>query len=317
MRPALPTKRSLTLAYLVSLLIAQLMTIASVVGLLYQTHLYPEKQLLSFASTDGSNLMLALPILLGSLWLARRGKLIGLLCWPGALFYIVYTYAFYVVGVPFGALFLPYLILVTASGYTIIGLVASIDGEAVRQRLTSGVPARIAGGLLVGIASLLIAWEGFAGITALVSQASIDPQTYNTWVVDLAVACPALLVGGILLWRRQALGYVVGAGLLLQIGVLFVSVPVLLGLQALFAAAPLDVMTVVLLLIVGALPLILLAFFARGAARGQRAAADSTKGTALRSAEPSSERRTDESGRDELLSASPRTGFVGGEERSQ
>ena len=29
--------------------------------------------------------------LLVSMWLTRRGKLIGLLCWPGALFYVLYV----------------------------------------------------------------------------------------------------------------------------------------------------------------------------------------------------------------------------------
>ena len=293
---SLPIKRDLTLDYLGSLIIALLITVVSIAGLLSQAHLYPEKQLLSFASTDGSTLMIALPMLLGSLWLARRGSLFGLLCWPGALFYVLYTYMFYIISVPLSALFLPYLALVTLSVYTMIHLVANIDSQAVQQRLSGGVPARTAGGLLTIIATVLITWEAFAIVTDLASHMSVDTQTSVTWVVDLAVACPALLIGGILLLRRQALGYVVGAGLLLQIGALFVSVPVLLVLQALFAAAPLDVMSVVLLFVVGAIPFILLAFFARGAARDQRAAADST----------------DKSAGDVLL---PRTSSVAGEER--
>jgi hypothetical protein len=34
--------------------------------------------------------MIGLPILRGSMGLARRGKLLGLLLWPGALFYVLY-----------------------------------------------------------------------------------------------------------------------------------------------------------------------------------------------------------------------------------
>ena len=51
----------------------------------------------------------------------------------------------YLLGVPFGALFLGYLFLVTAPAYTLIGLVASIDGAAVRRQLTGAVPARTRG----------------------------------------------------------------------------------------------------------------------------------------------------------------------------
>jgi hypothetical protein len=299
----LPIKRDLTLAYLGSLLIALLTLVASAAGLLFQTSLYPEQHRLASASTDGSNLIIALPILLGSLWLARRGSLFGLLCWPGALFYVLYTYAFYAISVPLSALFLPYLVLVTLSAYTIISLVANIDGEAVRQRLGGRVPARTAGGLLIAIAAILIVWDVVAVVTALASQTAVTSQTYVTWVVDLAVACPPLLIGGIQLWRRQALGYVVGAGLLLQIGALFVAVPVLLVLQALFAAVPLDVSTVVLLFIIGAIPFILLAFFARGAIKSQHTAALSYEKAPAEHAEAADERSTDEQAGDDLASS--------------
>jgi hypothetical protein len=90
------------------------------------------------------------------MWLTRRGKLIRLLFWSGALFYVLYIYISYLFGMPFNVLFLPYLTIVTLSVYTMIGLVASIDGEAVHQRLTGVVPARTAGGILAGLAILFI-----------------------------------------------------------------------------------------------------------------------------------------------------------------
>jgi hypothetical protein len=161
---------------------------------------------------DALSLVAGLPILLGSLWLARRGSLIGLLLWPGALFYVLYSYALYLVS----ALFLPYLALVAVSAYTTIGLVASVDGEAVRQRLAGVVPARTVGGILVGLALLTLAQDaGGAVVTALAGGAPVAPLAQHVWIVDLAVEVPAVLVGGVLLWRREALGYVAGAGLLL------------------------------------------------------------------------------------------------------
>jgi hypothetical protein len=81
----LPTRRSLTLIYVLSLLIALLMAAASAIGLLYHAAIYPSKELFeSFVSNDIVNLLIGLPILLGSMWWARRGKLLGLLLWPGA-----------------------------------------------------------------------------------------------------------------------------------------------------------------------------------------------------------------------------------------
>jgi hypothetical protein len=46
------------------------------------------------------NLLIGLPILLGSMWLARRGQLIGLFLWPGALLFVLYNDIIYVFAMP-------------------------------------------------------------------------------------------------------------------------------------------------------------------------------------------------------------------------
>lgn len=80
--------------------------------------------------TDLFTLVVGLSILLGSTWLARRGRLLGLLCWPDALLYVLYVYAAYAIGVPFGVLFPVYVLLAALSAYTTMGLVVSIDAGA-------------------------------------------------------------------------------------------------------------------------------------------------------------------------------------------
>ena len=100
---SLPIKRDPTLAFVVSLLVAVLMTVASVVRLVAGSTIYPaiEPKLFPlFVGQDALDLIAGLPILLGSMWLARRGSVVGLLLWPGALFYVAYDYGYYVLGVP-------------------------------------------------------------------------------------------------------------------------------------------------------------------------------------------------------------------------
>lgn len=139
----------------VSLVIAALMTIVSLTGLLYQAVVYPTPELLrAFVPSDVINLFIGVPALLGSMWLARRGKLMGLLFWPGALFYTFYTYLNYVFAMPLNAAFLLHLALVTSGAYTMLGVVASIDREAVRRRLIGVVPARMRGAVLAGLGIL-------------------------------------------------------------------------------------------------------------------------------------------------------------------
>jgi hypothetical protein len=89
MKNPLPIRRELTLAYVVSVFVALLMTGASVAGLVVGSSLYAPidpKLFPLFVGQDALNLVLGLPVLLGAMWLARRGSLIGLLLWPGALF---------------------------------------------------------------------------------------------------------------------------------------------------------------------------------------------------------------------------------------
>jgi len=263
--------RSLTLAYASSLTIALLMAVASIAGLLYQTHIYPADEApYTFAATDVINLVVGLPALLGSMWLARRGKLVGLLCWPGRLLYVLFVYIMYAIRVPFGVLFLPYLILATLSAYTTIGLVASIGGEPVRRRLAGAVPERLAGGILAAL-SILYGLNAIGQIvTALVGQALIGTPEISHWIADLMIMCPAWLVGGFLLWRREALGYVAGAGLLLLGSTLFIGVVPIIVFEALYTASPIDVGAIVQMLVVGMVCFVPFGLFVRGIVKSDR-----------------------------------------------
>lgn len=263
----LPVTRDRTMAYVLSLIVALLVAVASVGGIVYQTTLYPAEQLFNQVGNDALNLVIGLPFLLGSMWFARRGSLLGLLFWPAALLYLLYVYVIYLTGVPFNALFLVYAILVTLCAYAIIGLVASIDGEAVRQRFEGVVPARWIGGLLVVFAVLFGAYQVSEIVSAIVNGTTVAPLVLAAGIGDLTVECPALLAAGILLWQCRALGYVAGAGLLLQIGLLFVGLPIagILGGPLTGTAADASLLAFGA---VGLLPLALLIPYVRGARSG-------------------------------------------------
>jgi hypothetical protein len=99
----LPVTRDLLPTYVSSLVIAVILVAASVSGLLFSARLYPTEELRQgFVATDLVSLLVGVPILLGSMWFARRGKLIGLLFWPGALMYVLYDHTAYVYALPLG-----------------------------------------------------------------------------------------------------------------------------------------------------------------------------------------------------------------------
>lgn len=267
-RVGLPVVRDLRPAYLFSLIVALLMVATAVVGLIYRPAIYPsEELLLSFVPSDAFSLAVGAPILLGAMWLARRGKVIGLLGWPGALFYVLYMYLPYVIGIPFGVLFLLHLLLVVLSAYTLAGLVAAIDGEAVRRQMAGSVPVKSSAGVLIGLALLVAARQTALIVASLMNQTPVSLPETLAWIADFTVAVPMLLVGGVQLWQCKALGYAAGAGLLLGYGLLALSLVPFFVLQARITTAPLDVGGLVTVLVMAALCFVPLAFFARAAAK--------------------------------------------------
>jgi len=260
----LPISRNLTLAYALSFIVAILMAAASAAGLLYRTVVYPTDDLLqSFVSNDVVNLFIGLPILLGSMWLAWRGKLIGLLFWPGALFFVLYNYIVYVFAMPLNVAFLLHLALVTLSVYTLISLVASIDGKAVQQRLTDAVPERLAGGVLAGLGLLFFLRVIGVIVSALTSRIPIAETELALHTSDFLTS-PAWVISGVLLWRRKEFGYVTGLGLLFQASMLFIGLIIFLLLQPFLTTAPFVLADVVVIFIMGLICFIPFAFFVRG-----------------------------------------------------
>jgi hypothetical protein len=168
--------------------------------------------------------------------------------WPGVLLYVLYSYVSNLIGVPFGVLFLPYLLLVALSAYTSIGIVANIDGEAVRDRLVGIVPARTAGGVLAGLAGLFIVLAVIGIIAALLNQRPVGQLDVVLWIADLATIGPTCLLGGILLLQGKAL----------------------------YAGSPLDVVGMVTMLVLGLICLMLFARFAQGIAKSSPSSAQDT-----------------------------------------
>lgn len=260
-RTNLLARDNLTLAYVSSLFIAFLMTVASVAGLLGGTAIYPTDELLqSFRPNDAVNLLFGLPVLLGSLWLSSKGRLVGLLAWSGTLFYVLYNYIVYLFGVPFSAVFLLYLMLVVLSTYTLIGLVATIDGKKVRRRLSGALPEKAAGGVLTCFGVLFLFRVISLMANALITPTAIAATEFSVSIADFITA-PAWIIAGVILWRRETFGYVIGVGVLLQANMLFAGLILFLLLQPFLTTAPFnraDVFAVLMMGLACFMPLALL-----------------------------------------------------------
>ena len=261
---ALPIRRSLTPAYILSLIVALLMSFTALGSILYQTTIYPTANLrYIFVATDVGNLLIALPLLLASLWLTYSGKIMGLLCWPGALFYVLYVYVPYLIAVPFNLFFPAYLLLIPLSGSGIIYILANIDSAAIRRQFINQAPVRTAAGILVGLAVLIILRQSILMVTALMNQTTVDIQELAVWIDDFAIAVPLVLISGILLWRREPLGFVTAPALLLAYGFLSIGLVPVMIIQAHSLGTAVNTAGIAVVLVMAAVCLVPLGMFLR------------------------------------------------------
>ncbi len=260
----LPIKHNLRIAYLVTLLVTIFVIIVSGSGIMLQSAIYPTDELQrTFMPNDMVNLLIGVPILLGSLWLTFRGKLIGLLLWPGALLYVFYNYIAYLFAMPLNFLYMLYLGLVTLSAYTIIGLVAAIDGSSTKDQLQSHVPERLAGGVIFSLGLLFLIRVIAMMILAVANETLINRSDLSVMIADFLVS-PAMIVGGILLWQRKALGYVSGTGLLFQLSMLFIGLIIFMVLQSVMTSELFILTDIIIVLIMGLVCFIPFGLFIRG-----------------------------------------------------
>jgi hypothetical protein len=200
--------------WLTSTLLVVMVTQASL-GLLFPTA-YRDADWIRAAwfGNDVVTLVVAVPLLLGGLLLVKRRSVQGLLLWLGLIGYAVYNYAFYLFGAALNAFFLIYVVALVLAAVLLILALASLDASEIADRFHRAVPAPLIGASLVfvgiGLASVWIAlWAAyvFAG-----RPMPVEPDAFRLIAaLDLSLMVPALIVGGVLLWRRLPWGFVIAA----------------------------------------------------------------------------------------------------------
>jgi hypothetical protein len=159
----------------------------------------------AFAGPDVINLTVAVPLLCGAAWAARRGSLAASLVWMGALAHVAYSGAAYVLGARSAALLPVHAGAVALSLFALLELLLDVDADAVKAAFGPRAPARQGGALLAAFALALAALWG-AGLASHTARA--------VWSPDAVIALPALLWGGLALRRGGPWGYVLAGALL-------------------------------------------------------------------------------------------------------
>jgi hypothetical protein len=168
-------------------------------------------------ANDLVTLVLGLPLLVVSTWLAFRANprsgwpLRGRFLLTGTLGFFLYTYLSMSMAAAFNALFPVYVALFSLSLFAFILAMLSFDLAGLPGRFSARMPRGWIAGLMIFAGSfLLLAWMG-GRVLPPILQNSVPPLENTTTLViqamDLGLIVPLAFLGGILLLRCNAWGY--------------------------------------------------------------------------------------------------------------
>jgi hypothetical protein len=191
------------------------MTIHGDIVQLYGQGLYRNEPLMNGVGMKGTDVFViafAVPLLLGSLRLARRGSLRGGLVLLGTLAYFLYNAAHQALSYAYNPLF-PIYVALFGTSFFACGLVTlAFDLPDLAAHFSARLPRRgIAAFLFTVGAALLLVWGGLSLLPAAL-QGAAPPElasstTLVTHAIDMAIIAPASWIAGVLLLRRAPAGY--------------------------------------------------------------------------------------------------------------
>ena len=203
------------MAYKLSTVVAVVMLAQSAFGLLFRGQ-YRDVEWIAatWLGNDWVTLVVALPLLSAGIVLTRSGSVRGMLLWLGTLAYAIYNSAYYLFGAALNAFFPLYALTVIVAAAALILALSGIAPSGIARRFRAVTPARLVGGYFVFVGlSLAAAWLGMWSAYVFAGRPTpIEPEAFKlVAALDTVLMVPILAIGGILLWRRNAWGYLVSA----------------------------------------------------------------------------------------------------------
>lgn len=164
---------------------------------------------------DIVTLAAGIPLLMIAMYLARRGSLRGRILRAGALWYFGYTYLIMTYGAAYNPLFLVYVALFSAGLFAFILSLQSIDIGSLPSEFSPRFARRAIAWLMLVLGSfLLLLWLGRILPALLSGKTPVGLDSSGTLAIqasDLAIAVPLAFLAGVLLLKRQPLGYLLSS----------------------------------------------------------------------------------------------------------
>lgn len=213
-------RHRLEVSYLLSSLLVLATASASAVGF-FNSGIFRDPPMTA-GNAQGTALVLlvvAVPLLIGSMIMTSRGSARAGIVWLASLGYILYNSILFTFSVTFNRLFLVYVAMFALSLWSLISVLLQVDADRLRERFADRTPVRWFGVYLVASALLFaVAWMADI-VPALIDNTlpnSLDKTVMLTSpveVIDLSITLPLLALTGVWIWRRRPWGYLL-AGVL-------------------------------------------------------------------------------------------------------
>jgi hypothetical protein len=194
---------------------------------IYGSGIYRHDSVIRATANRGADLVtlaIALPVLITSLVLSRRGSIRAHLMLYASLIWFLYNSASLALGTAFNELFLVYVALMSASMFALILAFRCVNTARLAARLNDRVPRRSLAMFmfLAGLITLAI-WL----IDPMQSLLTGEPPavlehstTLITHALDLAFILPAAVLAGVFIWKEDPLGHILAMPILFIVAML-------------------------------------------------------------------------------------------------
>ena len=168
---------------------------------------------------DIVTIVLGVPLLVVSLFLALRGSLKGRLLLRNIRLFL-YTYISYVFLWMYNPMFILYVILMSASFFSFILLMMSFNINNLGSAFSKKLPVRFLGGFQIFFAiALFLLWMKKIIPTITSGTIPLGLEHYTTLVIqglDLGFIVPIALLSGVLIIKRKSLGYLLSSVIIMK-----------------------------------------------------------------------------------------------------
>lgn len=164
---------------------------------------------------DIITLVLGIPFLLLSLFLARKGLIKGRLLLAGVLGYFLITYTMYTFIAMYNRLFIVYVALISFSFFAFILTILSFDINKIPTYFNIKLPLKLISSSLIFITSMVgLLWLSRVIPTLINGTIPVEVEhgtTLPVQALDLCIFLPSIFLSALLLLKRKPLGYLLGS----------------------------------------------------------------------------------------------------------